>query len=161
MYVQWNYANMFSILLTKVTLQVGSLRDPVDPDHGGVPDGVQHVGHDAHLLLLGHLHRMRSLSHRGKILGWMSLVISPSAPTCQVWSDKGFGTFSLRQRRTSSARSHFSPWQIDWTHRWSECICRLNIWGCPCYGDIFSSWSHDKVNGGSTGKLRSGGAVQG
>ena len=59
-FLHWKYVES---LLTKVALQVGSLGDPVDPDHGGVPDGIQHIGHDAHLLLLGHLLRVGSLGH--------------------------------------------------------------------------------------------------
>ena len=117
-------------LLTKITLKVGNLRDPVDFDHGCVPDRLQHIGHDARLLLLGHLHRVRSLGHRGKILDWTSIIISPRTATCQVRSDKSLRAFRLCQRGTSC----LGPCRAYWTHRWGEFICR----GLPC----FSNWSH-------------------
>ena len=157
MCVQWNYKYVES-LLTKVALQVGSLRDPVDPDHGGVPDGVQHAGHDAHLLLLRHLHRVGSLGHRGKILDWTSLIISPRTTTCQVRSDKRLMAIRLCRRGTCPATSCLGPCQANWTYRWRECICRLNIRGHPCFGDIFSNWSHGK---GRWVKLRRREALQG
>ena len=95
-------------------------------------------------MLLGHLHRVGSLGHRGKILDWLSVIVSPRTATCHIRSDKSMRAIRLCQRGTSPATSCLGPWQTNWTHRWRECICRLNIRGRLCFGDILSNWSHGK-----------------
>ena len=50
------------VVLTHFTFEPSRLGDPVDPDEGGVADGVEHVGHDA-WPLLGQLQCVRPLYH--------------------------------------------------------------------------------------------------